>query len=123
MSSDCYCDYEPATIYQARSVKAARKQHKCEECGRTIEIGQPYEYVFGIWDGCEGEFKTCRFCCDLRQWVQNNIPCFCWAHGNMIQDAKDAIEDAYRRARGEVTGVQFGFLRRLHFPEKHFLSA
>lgn len=117
--TDCYCDYDPATVYKRRHIKAARKKFKCEECAEWIEVGQPYEYVFAIWEGCVSELRTCHRCWALRQWVQNNIPCLCWAHGNLHQDMEDAIEAAYERAREEVTGVRFGFLRRKHHPERY----
>lgn len=56
-------------------------------------------------------FRTCADCLELRQWVGNNLPCFCWAHGNLLDDCISGIESAYDRARDEVRGLRFGFLR------------
>lgn len=117
MSYDCYCDYDPADIYRA-SKPRARKRHKCEECGAPILPGEQYERVFGVWEGYASTHKTCARCFDLRQWVQNSIPCFCWAHGNMIEDAKVCIDDVLYRAKDEVRGVKFGFLRKLAAVER-----
>ncbi len=112
--SECYCDYDPAVIYN-RHIRRARKQYRCDECGRQINPKDTYERVDGLWEGfCWSTFFTCSSCHDLRQWVQNSVPCFCWAHGNMIEDAKAAIEDARYRAPEETVGLQFGFNRRRH---------
>lgn len=108
---DCYCDYDPPE-FASRAVRAARKPHRCEECGGPIQPGERYESVAGKWDGIFTEFKTCERCFDIRQWVQNNVPCFCWAYGNMIEDAGTAIVDAVSRAPAETVGLRFGFLRR-----------
>lgn len=39
----------------------ARKPHKCEACGRTIEAGELYRRQSGKW---EGDFFTRAWCCD-----------------------------------------------------------
>lgn len=106
---ECYCDYELPSAYDARVVKA-RKSHACEECGRVIEAGEQYERASGIWDGDPPQtFKTCRHCLELRQYIAAHVPCFCWAHGNMIQDAIDTIENF----ESESAGLLFGAGRRL----------
>ncbi len=109
---NCACDYDPPSFY-SRDVRRARKQHKCFECGGAIFPGDKYEYVSGKWDWFS-EFHTCSRCSDLRTWVTNNLPCFCWAHGNMLEDAREAVEDAHFRARDEVKGIRFGLARRIH---------
>lgn len=107
---DCICDYDPAQVYR-REARAARKQYCCGECGGTIMPGELYEYTFGVWDGSASTFRTCERCRDIRQWVQNNVPCFCWAHGNLDEDAREAVEDAVVRAPEETVGLRFGLLR------------
>ena len=108
---ECYCDYKPPSAYSARVV-AARKAHACDECGRIIEQGEQYERASGIWEDEPSTFKTCRHCLELRRWIKAHIPCFCWAHGNMIQDARDALE-ALSDETSETAGVLFGAGRRL----------
>jgi hypothetical protein len=90
----------------------ARKPHTCEECGRRINIGERYEYVFGVYDGAFIA-HTCSHCVGIRQFVQINIPCFCWAHGNLIDDCRNIIQAAYEQAPDEVKGLAFGFGRLL----------
>lgn len=111
MTMDCYCDYDAPEYYRLRLVKAARKQHRCEECGRAILPGERYENVHGKWEGAVSTLKTCANCLDIRQFVANSVPCFCWAHGNMLDEARDAIQDAYWRAGDEVKGLFMGYGR------------
>lgn len=112
MSYDCYCDYEPATFYNS-AMRKAKKVHRCEECCGEIRPGEVYEYVSGLWDGMLSTFKTCPRCVDLRTWVKNNIPCTCWAHGNLHDDLQETVTTAAWRAKEETIGLRFGFLRRL----------
>lgn len=111
MSIDCFCDYDMPSV-SSRSNPRARKRHSCSECGSPILPGEQYEYVFGVWDGDASIFKTCERCTDLRQWVQNNVPCLCWAHGSLLDDLEEAIVAAQYRAPLETVGLRFGFLRR-----------
>ena len=48
-------------------IVTARKQHKCDECNRTIEKGERYERVTGKWDGEFYTFRTCSDCLSLRK--------------------------------------------------------
>jgi len=114
----CYCDYEPAQFYWARTPKA-RKQYRCYDCGGTIDPGERYERVTGKWDYGIDVFVTCARCVNLRVWVRNNVPCFCYMHGGLDETAREAIDDAYDRAPEEVVGLRFGYLRRKLVRDKH----
>ena len=105
---DCYCDYEPARVYDA-SLMRTRKQHTCEECGRIIKPGERAEQAKGCWDGYWATYYTCNKCLELRQYIAAHVPCFCWAHGNMIQDAIETIGSF----ESESAGLLFGAGRRL----------
>lgn len=108
MSYECFCDYDAPSQYTRTPVKAAKKEHECDECRRTIQPGEAYEHVWGIWDGQSDTFKTCAQCLALKEWVKAHVPCFCWAHGNIREDALEA-------ARGyspEAPGLLFGAYRR-----------
>jgi hypothetical protein len=111
MSVDCYCDFDEPRFYNLK-IRTARKRHACEECGGAILPGEKYEYVSGCWDYVF-TFKTCERCCDIRTWTRNNVPCLCWAHGNMIDDCREAVDEATYRAPAETAGLRFGFLRRI----------
>ena len=94
--------------------RTARKQHKCTECHATIEPGEVYEYVSGLWDGDLNVFKTCIHCetarnfyvgdCDsksLRDWDEGE---FCFG-----QVCQDLIDFAGECPSG--TGLKFGAYR------------
>lgn len=121
MTLDCSCDYEPADFY-CKTLRKARKAHKCEECSGAIRPGETYEYVSGMWDGNLSDFKTCARCVDLRTWVKNNVPCVCWAHGNLHEDLKETVSEAAWRAKEETAGLRFGFLRRMVAIDKFNLA-
>ena len=117
MSYDCSCDYVAPTFYN-QSLRTAKKQHKCEECGGPILAGEKYEYVSGLWDGYFNVFKTCERCVDIRTWTKNNVPCLCWTHGNADEDCREAVSEATYRAPDETTGLRFGLLRRMAMRDK-----
>jgi hypothetical protein len=117
----CYCDYDMPSFY-LRDVRRARKSHKCYECSGVIAVGEKYEHVSAKYDWVTS-FKTCQRCVDLRTWVANNLPCFCWAHGNLLEDGRDAVDAADWRAGEEVKGIRFGFARRVLTIRKHNAAA
>ena len=42
--------------------RKARKPHKCDWCGETIEKGEEYEYQKYIWDGSLYDWKSHKAC-------------------------------------------------------------
>ena len=111
--ADCYCDYDGPSVWNSTE-PVARVEHECYECRCTILPGEKYEYVWGIWDYPE-TFKTCPRCLALRKWVLAHVPCFCWSHGGLLEEARDTI-DHYQN---ECEGLWFGFLRRHHVITKY----
>ena len=57
-------------MYKAKR-HTARKQHICSECARIIEIGEKYEYVFGVWQ-TPSVYKTCIDCLSIREQFFEN---------------------------------------------------
>ncbi len=107
----CYCDSEAPDFF-SRATPKARKAFRCYECSGEISPGERYERVAGKWDGEFAEYLTCERCFDIRKWVQNNVPCFCFAFGNLREDTQNAVEEAQYRAPAETIGLRFGLLRR-----------
>lgn len=108
---DCYCDGDPAQVYNV-TLPRARKSYHCEECGGAIRAGERYERVFAVWDNSPSTYRTCERCRDLRVWVKNNVPCLCWYHEWMDEALTEAVDAACARAPLETAGLRFGFLRR-----------
>lgn len=111
--SDCFCDYEPASVY-TKTTPTARSEHRCEECGAPILPGEKYERVFAVWDGYPTICKTCERCVEVRRFVKESVPCFCWAHGSLHDDAQETA----RRYAHEADGLLFGTLRRIVIARK-----
>lgn len=108
MSDACYCDYESPLVYDAQMV-TARREHRCGECGRKIVPGERYERVAGLSVDGWYHAKTCAHCIDLREYMTAQVPCFCWAHGALLQDAKDTAEHYSEPG----TGLWMGYGRRV----------
>jgi len=113
--SACYCDYEPATIYNPTRPKA-RKVHVCDECHTNIQPGDRYENVFGVWDGQANTFKTCIHCLSLRDHIQSIASCFCFAHGGLSSDIREWLDCVTLEP-----GVRFG-INRMRVERKQAIS-
>jgi hypothetical protein len=61
VSVDDYC-----TVLSKITPKA-RKQHKCHECRRIINIGERYEKVTEVFEGEISTHKTCTSCLSIRE--------------------------------------------------------
>lgn len=107
MSDDCYCDYDAPRWYSAK-IRRARTEHRCGECGCTIRIGERYEDARGMVERVY-RAKTCERCIAVREFVQAHVPCFCWAHFNLIDDCRDTVEEYAH----ETVGLYFGTQRRI----------
>lgn len=63
-------------LYSERQIKATRKAHLCEQCGRQIEAGSPAYYAFGVYYGdtySQHEHVECRMA--ARAYAELND---CW---------------------------------------------
>jgi len=93
MGLSCGCDFEDGPSILREKLVKARKQHKCCECGNTIEIGDEYEYVFGVWDGESSQFHTCEKCSDLRASLQ--AVGFCVPYQELLSCHRQYLNDDY----------------------------
>lgn len=109
MTYECSCDYDPPEWHRKTNVKRAGKQHRCEECGRKIAVGEPYERVTGQWYGTIYTFATCPQCVALREWAVISVPCFCWAHGSLLDDVREMVGEV----RHDVPGFVMEWGRRM----------
>lgn len=100
LAYECYCDDgDPPTWVSIRDVKHARKPHKCTECRGTIEVGEPYEYVSGLWDD-HCTFHTCKLCVELREWATISVPCFCWSYSGLHEAVRDMVQEVAPKVPG-----------------------
>jgi hypothetical protein len=80
----CDCgDFDPPSVFDERMV-TARKSHRCSECSRTIQKGERYKYIFGVWDGDARSFHTCAECLSAWEWFNKEYECDCYIFGEML---------------------------------------
>ena len=79
MTDDCACtDGEPLDYSRTWTVKAARKEHRCEECREPIKVGESYQRTEGFWEGDHVAITTCLSCIQTRNEIiekTGEIPC------------------------------------------------
>lgn len=97
---DCCCttsDGVSPSVYHEK-MRRARGVHECCECGRTIERGEQYQYVTGVWDDEWITYKTCLGCMRLRLDVSCGEG---WTFGTLREDILDCIGYDYVDDEGE----------------------
>ena len=67
----CMVDYSDgcSIVLHDRNQKA-RKEHKCSECSRVIQVGETYNVQRAVFDGCADSYKTCAHCQVVQSWLQ-----------------------------------------------------
>ena len=108
--NDCFCDYDVAPDFYSKALRFARVKHRCSECGKGIVAGEPYEGVSGKWDGVFCTFKTCCRCIDLRNHIAAHVPCFCWAHGGLLEAVRDEVDFRWAEMCGSGLLFELGRL-------------
>lgn len=89
MSLTCGCDDFDIEFIEERQ-PTARKQHKCGECFRLIQIGEAYTYISTKQDGDFFTHKCCEECRDLAYSME--ALGFCWYFGELRNDHKEYID-------------------------------
>ena len=72
--SSCSCECDEPEVFRVIWRKA-RKQHTCCECGSPIDRDERYQYSSGIWQGEPNSFKTCEFCAEKRNEIEDYTDC------------------------------------------------
>jgi hypothetical protein len=64
---------EDVRLLSDRVITRARKEHKCDECCRTIDVGETYRSL-GYTDdySCWYSHKLCAHCQIATQWLTDN---------------------------------------------------
>lgn len=80
--ADYFCE-----VLSSRTL-TARKAHRCNECGRTIEPGESYLCEF-LTDKEQGArvHKTCAHCQIVREWLLRE--CGGWLYSGIAEDIGD----------------------------------
>ena len=88
----CMADLADEFYTLARSMmRTARKAHKCFECNRTIEPGEQYEYMTGLYHDHWDTFRTCAHCLAGRVFIERE--CHGWLYGAVLDDIIEHWEE------------------------------
>ena len=107
------CDWgdESYWTFVNQTMHRARKQHKCAECNRTIEIGERYEFLFGKCDGETYSVKTCGHCIEARGMLIRE--CESYPIGDVRNGLKEHATREYPRAIAmEAARLYWGMKRQ-----------
>lgn len=58
----CMIDDADPCDFEVSEYPRARKEHRCEECGRAIQPGERYRRTAQKFDGYVSAWKTCAHC-------------------------------------------------------------
>lgn len=80
-------DGEGWDFFSDRNVKAARKEHCCNECNRTIRVGESYYFATGKSDGYVSTMHVCAHCHAATAWL--NKACNGYLFGVVLEDLRE----------------------------------
>ena len=100
------CDCEMPSVFNQTKPRA-RKRHRCCECYGWIEVGERYEYSWGIWDGDASTYKTCLGCAQLRDELGKLSDC-CVTFTCLHDELLESEDDDPLMARFEAIRIQRG---------------
>lgn len=86
----------------------ARKNHRCNWCGQTINVGEVYQRSFNKYDSDVYTWKNHLFC----QKVANELNMFDWCdEGVTDDDFSEVIDDTYSEIMRDKEDVEYPSFR------------
>lgn len=106
----CRVDFgaDPPQVYSVTEY-TARKEHKCNECGRFIKPGEKYQRAFGVYDGCSSTYRTCAHCLVAQAWLIEN--CDGFVHFEVYEEVVEHAME-YKQIRFGMLRLKIGMNRR-----------
>lgn len=86
-------DFDPPELYRETHHTARRKAHRCEECSRTISIGEGYWSVFGVFEGDPFRCTTCDQCRAACEWLL--VVCSGFLHNDVENELTEHLQEPY----------------------------
>jgi len=115
---ECACTIDTyfeggSASFCSEKIVTARKKHKCCECYRTINAGEKYEKVAGVWGGDFSTYKTCIDCVSVRNeffnggYIFENIWSEIKAHNHESQGAisEDCLVNLTPKSKSAVADI------------------
>lgn len=91
-------------FYGQRKVKA-RKQHRCDECGKPILPGKLYEAIAGKWEGEFSSFKL-HLGCDQALYEWSKITSDCASLGMTRHDIDECYTQEEQKQDPEIRRIR-----------------
>ncbi len=87
---------EQCDVYSAFN-RRARKERRCDECSRTIGVGETYRASKGLYDGYWSAYVMCGHCEVAASWLAAN--CGGFMHHGVWEDFEEHITEYPQLAR------------------------
>lgn len=87
----CMIDDAERMEFCRQQERTARKAHRCQECNRTIQLGERYEAMAGKCDGELWTQATCTHCLAAREWLVKH--CDGWVWGAVGEELSEHFTD------------------------------
>lgn len=88
----CSCDDFDGPSCSTSTLRVAKKNHTCYECGKPIQKGDIYKYTSGVWDGRPSSFKWCDTCTTIHNLTQGlTMGDFCFIFGGLIECVEEGV--------------------------------
>lgn len=108
----CMIDDCERNEFSSSVKRKARKEHRCDECRRTIQPGETYELNVGMYDGMFNTNKVCAHCLIATAWLAKN--CGGYVTDAVLEDIREHIEEyrgVYNHAVGPLKRIEIGMGR------------
>lgn len=78
----------------SRTVRKARKAHRCYECDVIIQRGDLHVVISGVWDGGPESFDYCDSCATIERLAWSALPGFCYTFGSLHECVEECLRGA-----------------------------
>lgn len=92
-------DCEPWKVCRQEN-RRARKQHRCTECGRTIQTGERYSCITGLAEDHWQRFRICNHCLAAGRWL--DIMCSGWPLTMLCDELREHSEEFQSDLLGDL---------------------
>jgi hypothetical protein len=104
---------ETYRIYNGPRVVVSRKEHRCDECYRTIAKGERYWSSSGLGSDGWDQHYICTHCYVAASWLMTN--CQGFLHGAINEDIQEHVEEYGDTDAGPgLARIAVGMRRKWH---------
>lgn len=98
----CEVEFDGTTEFASIEYRRARKQHYCDECGRSVGAGERHRYDVIKHDGAICTYRTCLPCENLRDWLMHQMKLGTVEETSYVDDCDAFIYGALSEGIGDA---------------------